>query len=99
MRVSGSRSRMAAGARRPADAPVTLREVLAMSERRTRLELVCWELNVDERLACTAWELALKEGLLEPAGVDMVSGKTMFTLSERGRLALRSLGRRRSSSR
>jgi hypothetical protein len=79
--------------------PVTLPELLALSKRPTRLELVCWELNVDERLARTAWELALKEGLLETTGVDAMTGKTMFVLSERGRLALRSMGRRRSSSR
>ena len=60
-----------------------------MSKRRTRFELVCWELNVDQRLAWPAWELALKHGLLETAGVDAVTGKMMFTLSERGRLALR----------
>jgi hypothetical protein len=85
--------------RRARDAPVTLRDVLALSKRRTRLELVCWELNVDERLAWPAWELALKHGLLEAAGVDPVTGKTMFVLSERGQLALRGLGRRRAATR
>jgi hypothetical protein len=78
---------------------VPLRDVLILGKRRTRLELVCWELNVDERLAWPAWELALRHGLLEAAGEDPVTGKTMFTLSERGRLALRRLGRRRSSTR
>ena len=66
---------------------------------RTRFELVCWELNVDQRLAWPAWELALKHGLLETAGVDAVTGKTMFTLSERGRLALRNVRGRSSSTR
>src|SRR3954471_12122815 len=80
-----SRAKMAAGVRRPPGAPVALREVLALSKRRTRLELLCWELNVDERLAWPAWELALQNGLLEAAGVDPATGKTMFTLSERGR--------------
>jgi hypothetical protein len=91
-----SPARAAATMRRPPGAAVALREVLALSKRRTRLELVCWALNVDERLAWPAWELALQNGLLEAAGVDTATGKTMFTLSERGRLALRSLGRRRS---
>ena len=90
---------MAARRRRSTDEPVTLRDVLALSKRRTRFELVCWELNVDERLAWPAWELALRHGLLEAAGVDAVTGKTMFTLSERGRLALRGVRRRRSSAR
>ena len=85
--------------RRAQSGPVTLRDVLALSKRRTRFELVCWELNVDERRAWPAWELALQQGLLEAAGVDAVTGKTMFTLSERGVLTLRSLGRQRSSTR
>jgi hypothetical protein len=99
MRMNLSRASTAARGRRSTDAPVTLRELLALSKRRTRLELVCWELNVDERLAWPAWELALKHGLLEAAGVDPATGKTMFTLSQRGRLALQRLGRRRSSRR
>jgi hypothetical protein len=87
---------MAPGARRFERAPATLRDVLTLSKRRTRLELVCWELNIDEGLAWPAWELALQNGLLEAAGVDAVSGKTMFTLSERGRVVLHTLGRRPS---
>jgi hypothetical protein len=94
-----SRARVAATMRRPKGAPVALREVLALSKRPTRLELVCWELNVDERLARPAWEMALQNRLLDAAGVDGATGKTMFTLSERGRLALRRLGRRRSPTR
>jgi hypothetical protein len=90
-----SRARMAATVRRPKGAPAALREILALSKRPTRLELVCWELNVDQRLARPAWELALQNDLLD-AGVDAATGKTMFTLSERGRFALRRLGRRRS---
>jgi hypothetical protein len=89
---------VAARGGRPKDAPVTLREVLALSARRTRLELICWELDVDARLAWPAWELALKHGLIEGAGVDAVTGRTMFTLSERGRLARRRLRRRGSSA-
>ncbi len=99
MRMSRSAASVAARTRRFKVAPVTLRDVLAVSKPRTRLELVCWELNVDERLARPAWELALKHGLLEAAGVDALTGKTMFALSERGRLALQSMGRRRSPAR
>jgi hypothetical protein len=99
MKMSRSASSVAARARRSKDALVTLRDVLVLSKRRTRLELVCWELNVDQRLVWPVWELALKHGLLETAGVDAVTGKTMFTLSGRGRLALRRLGRRRPSAR
>jgi hypothetical protein len=40
--------------------------------------------------------LALKHGLLQTASVDAVTGKTMFTLSDRGRRALRTVGRRRA---
>jgi hypothetical protein len=97
--MNGSVGRVGARRHRSADAPVRLREVLALSKRHTRFELVCWELNVDQRLAWPAWELALKHGLLETAGVDAVTGKMMFTLSERGRLALRTGGRRRASTR
>ncbi|MEA2382490.1 MAG: hypothetical protein QOH72_2461 [Solirubrobacteraceae bacterium] len=92
-----SRARVPATMRRPKGAPVALRDVLELSKRPTRLELVCWTLNVDERLAWRSWELALQNGLLEAAGLDASTGKTMFTLSERGRFALRSLGRRRGS--
>ena len=99
MRTSRSAGTLGARTRRSKDAPVTVREVLALGRRRTRLELVCWQLNVDERLAQPAWELALKHELLEAVGVDAVTGKTMFACSERGRLALRRLGRRRSSAR
>ena len=67
-RVAGGRE---PNARRHRGVPVTLREVLASSRRPTRLELVCWELNVDERLARPAWELALRNGLLEAAGAAM----------------------------
>lgn len=89
----------AARSRRSTDAPVTLREVLALGKRPTRLELVCWELNVEERLASPTWELALEQGLLEEAGADPVTGKTMFILSDRGRLTLPGLPRRRSPAR
>ena len=75
--------------------PVALRDVLALSKRGTRLELLCWELNVDESRVRPAWELARTNGLVEPAGIDALTGKMMFSLSARGRLALAQLRRRR----
>jgi hypothetical protein len=99
MRMNGSRPRATAGRLRDRDAPLTLRDVLTSSKRRTRLELLCWELDVDEHLARPAWELALAHGLLETAGIDPLTGKTMFTISERGRLALRRVGPRRTPTR
>jgi len=93
--MNGSAARVARR-RQSTHARVLLRDVLVLSKRRTRFELVCWELNVDQRLAWPAWELALKHGLLQTAGVDAVTGKMMFTLTERGRLALRTVGRRRA---
>jgi hypothetical protein len=99
MRMSGSRPRVTATRLRATDAPLTLRDVLRSSKRRTRLEHLCWELDVDERLARPAWELALAHELLEAAGIDPLTGKTMFTVSERGRLAMQRLGPRRTPSR
>ena len=94
--MSMSRARGPANLRRPKGAPVTLREVLESSKRPTRLELVCWALNVDEREARPKWELALQNGLLEAAGGDATTGGAMFKLSDRGQFALRQLPRRRS---
>ena len=51
----------------------------------TRLELVCWELNVEESLARPAWDVALRTRLLEPVDDDPLTGKAMYALSERGR--------------
>jgi len=99
MRMNATRPRVTATRLRASDAPLTLRDVLTFSKRRTRLELLCWELNVHERLARPAWELALAHDLLEPAGSDPLTGETMFTVSERGRLALRRTGARRTSTR
>jgi len=97
--MSVSRARRPANLRRPRSVPVTLREVLEVSKRPTRLELVCWVLNVDEHLARPAWELALRNGLLEAAGADAATGAAMFKLSEPGQFALRRLPRRRSATR
>lgn len=94
-----SQARTPANLRRPKRVAVTLRQVLESSRRPTRLELVCWVLNVDERLAQRTWEFALHNGLLEAAGADGATGAAMFKLSERGQFALRHLRRRRSATR
>ncbi len=80
-----------------ARAPLPLKDLLAAVDRRrgTRLELVCWQLDVEEQRAAPAWELALREGLLERRGEDPFTGRAMFALTERGDEARRRLGARR----
>jgi hypothetical protein len=69
-----------------------LQELLSEVGRRpTRLELVCWQLDVDEPRARPAWELALRMGLVAPAGADRFTGDPVFELTDRGRQALRTL--------
>jgi hypothetical protein len=63
--------------------------------RATRLELVCWDLNVEEELARPAWDVALRTKLLEPAGEDPLTGKAMYALSDLGRRAVSQLRPRR----
>ena len=83
--------------RAPGRAPLPLQDLLAAIDRRrgTRLELVCWRLDVDESHVAPAWELALREGLIERWGDDPLTGRPMFGLTERGNEACRLLGRRR----
>jgi DNA-binding PadR family transcriptional regulator len=83
--------------RAPVRAPLPLKDLLAAVERRrgTRLELVCWRLDVDEARAAPAWDLALREGLIERRGEDPLTGRAMFALTERGDEARRRLGKRR----
>jgi hypothetical protein len=58
--------------------------------------LLCWELNIDESRARPAWDVALRIKLLKEAGVDRHNGAKLFSLTDRGRHALRELdGRRR----
>jgi hypothetical protein len=73
----------------------TLRDLLGAvaSTRGTRFELVCWHLNVEESRARPAWDVALRVGLLENAGVDPLTGQVMYRLGDRGRDALRELSR------
>jgi hypothetical protein len=82
---------------------LTLHELLAavagMRRRRrrhgTRLELVCWDLDIEESLARPAWELALRTSLLEAADADPLTGKAMYVLSDDGRRAVGGSGSRR----
>ena len=59
--------------------------------RRTRLELLCFELNMDASRVRPAWDVALRAQLLEPVGLDPDTGETLYRLSNRGRRALRVL--------
>jgi hypothetical protein len=89
------------GSRKRADRPhLPLRDLLAAvaSARRTRLEAVCFRLNMDASRVRPAWDVALRTQLLEPVGIDPNTGETLYRLSDRGRRALRVLnvGRRPS---
>jgi hypothetical protein len=86
------------GRRKRADRPqLPLRELLAAvaRARRTRFELVCFELDRDPSRVRPTWDVALRIQLLEPVAIDPDTGKTLYRLSGRGRRALRvlSLGR------
>ncbi len=78
---------------------VPLRDLLAAAAnmRRTRLELLCFQLNMEASRVRPAWDVALRTQLLEPVGIDPDTGETLYRLSGRGRRALRvlSVGRRR----
>jgi hypothetical protein len=52
------------------------------------LQLVCWELNVQEFEARPAFERAIADGLLARRGVDDLHGEVMYALTERGRRSL-----------
>jgi hypothetical protein len=88
------------GSPKRADHPhLPLCDVLAAAAntRRTRLELLCFELDMDTSRVRPAWDAALRAQLLEPVGIDPDTGETLYRLSGRGRRALRvlSVGRRR----
>jgi hypothetical protein len=85
-------SRHPRSATRPGRPPLLLHELLGeVSRRPTRLELVCWEFNIDESDARPAWHAALRVGLIAPAGNDRYTGERVFGLTERGHRALREL--------
>jgi len=68
--------------------------------RRTRLELIRFELNMDASRVRPAWDVALRTGLLEPVSIDPDTGETLYRLSDRGRRALHvlSVGRPNADS-
>jgi hypothetical protein len=51
------------------------------------LELIAWELDVDESAVSAAWSQAIDDCLLEPFGTDHVLAEKMWRLSDRGRRA------------
>jgi hypothetical protein len=52
------------------------------------LQLVCWELNVQEGEARPAFERAIADGLLARCGVDELYNEVMYALTDAGRRAL-----------
>jgi hypothetical protein len=70
--------------------------LLEVSKGPTRLEMVCWHLNIEDSRARPAWDVALHVRLIEATGVDRLTGQAvLFTLTDRGQRALRELGPRR----
>jgi hypothetical protein len=69
---------------------LSVRQVLeAVAElREASLQLVCWELNVQEGEARPAFERAIADGLLERSGVDELYNEVMYALTDAGRRAL-----------
>jgi len=86
------RSRNAPAATRDDRSLMRLHELLdEVSRRPTRLELVCWEVNVPESRVRPAWDVALRVGLIAPAGNDSFTGEAVFDLTDRGHRARRHL--------
>ena len=80
--------------------PLSLADLLAAVPRQgTRLELVCWQMNADERQVLPAWSFAIRERLIERRGDDPLTGRASFGLSERGEAALRRHKERRRGAR
>ena len=52
------------------------------------LQLVCWELNVQEFEARPAFERAIADGLLARRGVDELHGEVMHALTDSGHRSL-----------
>ena len=51
------------------------------------LELVAWELYIEESAVSAAWSRAIADGLLERSGTDEVPGEETWRLTTRGRRA------------
>ncbi len=53
------------------------------------LQLVAWELDVDQGSVIAAWSQAVHDGLLERCGTDLVDGREeeMWRLTESGHRA------------
>ena len=51
------------------------------------LELVAWELCIEESAVSAAWSRAIADGLLECCGTDEVPGEETWRLTTRGRRA------------
>jgi hypothetical protein len=66
----------------------------ASTRRGTRLEVVCWDLNIDEARVGPIWDLALRDELLSPAGIDP-TGRPVFKLTARGHAVPRHLKQNR----
>ncbi len=51
------------------------------------LELVTWELSIEESAVTAAWSGAIADGLLKRSGIDEVPGEDMWRLTTSGRRA------------
>jgi hypothetical protein len=85
----------AASAPRRARSGLSLLDLLVEVGRGpTRLELVCWQLNVEEPRVRPAWDVARRIGLIDSSGADRITGQApVYTLTDRGRRAMLELGR------
>ena len=54
------------------------------------LELVAWELSIEESAVTAAWSGAIADGLLKRSGIDEVPGEDMWRLTTGGRRAYES---------
>ena len=57
--------------------------------RRANLDLVAWEVRVDEHLVAQAWQHATSDGLIRPAGRDRHEQLWRLSAVERSRAAHR----------
>jgi hypothetical protein len=69
---------------------LSVRQVLeAVAElQEASLQLVCWELNVQEFEARPAFERAIADGLLARRRVDELHGEVMYALTDSGHRSL-----------